>query len=330
MITEKPDTTTLDGSTITEVTLEQPPIEWYLENHGLEWADEDHVRWVKTNPRHPPKLYCWNAGSEQARHKLGLGRSFSFFSFFSIYMLAQVIGVVFFPPYSESFGRKKLFIISTASYCIFSICMGLDVGTFVTTFLGWKWIFYLSAILLNKAVAGVRKDSGDTVHLQIRNLEHAPDFRTFAQVALIRPVRLFFTESIVFLCSVLSAVAAFGLLYLFTEALPVPRARRQTSRLCHQSPILAVGLWWFAWTIPPQVPGVHWTLSMLSPLLVGYATGEFDCTLAGYITASYTVFAASSFASIAFLRALYCAVFPSSTPRIYTAITPVSVLWAED
>lgn len=466
MSTEKQDTTTLDILPITEVPPEQQSLYRYLEKYGLELADEDYVRWTKTNPAHPRNWAAWRktydygllifldffttvistAGtpaSDQARHELGIGRSFSLFSFVTIYMLAQAIGGVFFPPYSESFGRKNLFVISTAGYCIFSIliatvphtgmivvgrfvcglasalptiviagsaedifdvgrriwmiylwavaanvgiCMGPIVGTFVTTSIGWKWIFYLSAIvtgvwfflllaikesrpsqLLSKIVDDVRKESGDTIHLQIRNPDHAPDFGTFAQVALIRPVRLFFTEPIVFLCSVLSAVA-FGLLYLFTEALPVvynsfgftpwqsslsfiPLAlgifsgtltrlydqriynrRLQQSRTLEPedklagfaigAPLLAIGLWWFAWTIPPQVPGVHWIVSMLSLFLVGYATNEFDCTLAGYIADSYTVFAASAFASIAFLRALCCAVFPLFTHQMYTAITP--------
>lgn len=194
-----------------------------------------------------------------------------------------------------------------------------------------------------------------------------PDFQTFARVALIRPLRLFFTEPIVFICTVLSAVA-FGLLYLLTEALPVVYAsfgftpgqaslsfipivigilsgiltrlwdhRVYKQRRSARQPVLpedkligfaigavllAVGLWWFAWTTPPQAQSVHWIVSMLSLLLVGYATNEFDCVLAGYIADSYTIFAASAFASIAFLRALCCAMFPLFAYRMYTDISP--------
>lgn len=203
--------------------------------------------------------------------------------------------------------------------------------------------------------------------MRTRNPDHAPDFRTFAQVALIRPVRLFSTEPIVFICSILSAII-YGLLYLFTEALPIvyesygftPRQaslsflplvlgifsstftrfydnriykRRQQkgqelepedklTGFAIGAPLLAIGLWWFAWTIPPQVQGVPWIVSMLSLLLVGYATNEFDCTLTGYIADSYTVFASSAFASIAFLRALCCAGFPLFADSMFTALTP--------
>jgi hypothetical protein len=51
------------------------------------------------------------------------------------------------------------------------------------------------------------------------NPDHTPDFQTFAKVALRRPVRLFFTEPIVAIVSIMSAVG-WALIYLFTESLP--------------------------------------------------------------------------------------------------------------
>ena len=76
------------------------------------------------------------------------------------------------------------------------------------------------------------------------------------------------------------------------------------------APALAVCLWWFAWTIPPLVPHVHWIVSMLSLILLGFATNEFDAVLAGYLADSYTIFAASAFAAMGFLRASLSAAFP--------------------
>ena len=215
-------------------------------------------------------------------------------------------------------------------------------------------------------MAALRKDLIDD-SFRIRNPDHNPDLKTFARVALTRPLRLFFTEPIVFVSSVLSAVA-FGLLYLFTEALPVvyaafgftpqqaslafiplaigifsstftrlydhhiykqsqrrgrpPQPEAKLIGFAIGAPLLAIGLWWFAWTIPPQVMSVHWIASMLSLLFVGYASNEFDCTLAGYIADSYTVFAASAFAALAFLRAVCCALFPLFAYRMFTDITP--------
>jgi hypothetical protein len=45
------------------------------------------------------------------------------------------------------------------------------------------------------------------------------DFKPFARIAVSRPLRLFFTEPIDFMVSVISAVA-FGMIYLFTDELP--------------------------------------------------------------------------------------------------------------
>lgn len=55
---------------------------------------------------------------------------------------------------------------------------------------------------------------------RIHNPDHTPDFRTFASTALTRPVKLFFTELVVFVVSVMSSVV-WALIYLFTEAIPV-------------------------------------------------------------------------------------------------------------
>ena len=58
------------------------------------------------------------------------------------YLFGQGIGDVLFPPYSEVFGCKKLYIISTALYSIFCVVVavvpsitGVIVGRFMTGFL---------------------------------------------------------------------------------------------------------------------------------------------------------------------------------------------------
>ena len=55
--------------------------------------------------------------------------------------------------------------------------------------------------------------------LQIRNPDHIVSVRSFIYTALFRPLKLTFTEPIVFLVSLMSAIV-FGLIYLFIEALP--------------------------------------------------------------------------------------------------------------
>ncbi|KAL9093828.1 MAG: hypothetical protein Q9165_003751 [Trypethelium subeluteriae] len=83
------------------------------------------------------------------------------------------------------------------------------------------------------------------------------------------------------------------------------------------APALALCLWWFSWSIPPLVPHVHWIVSMLSLIFLGFATNEFDAVLAGYLADSYTVFAASAFAAMCFLRAGCSAVFPLVASRLF-------------
>ena len=56
---------------------------------------------------------------------------------------------------------------------------------------------------------------------------------------------------------------------------------------------------------------------MLSLVLLGFATNEFDAVLAGYLADSYTTFAASAFAAMAFLRASFSAVFPLIANQLF-------------
>lgn len=180
-----------------------------------------------------------------------------------------------------------------------------------------------------------------------------PGFCTFIKVCILRPLRMFLTEPIVFFVSVISAVAR-ALVYLFTSVVPRVYAsmglsesqntlpfmfvglglifgtctrlydcykldqRRQHSRLISPedkltgfqlgAPALAVGLWWFAWTIPP-IATVGWVIPSLSLTLVGFALNEFDCVLAGYIADCYKSYAASGIGALALTRSLLSATF---------------------
>ena len=86
------------------------------------------------------------------------------------------------------------------------------------------------------------------------------------------------------------------------------------------SPILAVALWWFAWTIPPLVH-THWVVSMLALIPAGFALNDITFTLQGYLADSYTIYAASAFAGGLLARSLLIAVILPFTRRMYTDIS---------
>lgn len=87
------------------------------------------------------------------------------------------------------------------------------------------------------------------------------------------------------------------------------------------APVLAISLWWFAWSIPPHVI-THWVVSMIPLIGVGLATTEFDCTLSGYLTDSYTIYTASAFAALEIVRATISGALPLFTPQLYQALDP--------
>ncbi|KAA6414682.1 MAG: MFS multidrug transporter [Lasallia pustulata] len=434
-----------------------------IESLGLAVTGDGYVRWDKQSPAHPRnwtarrKAYdigviifleffttaistAGTPASEQARYEYGIGRTFAIFSFTSMYLLGQCLGAVLFPSYSETFGRKPLYTLSSILYCIFCVMiadvpnfaavvigrfitgvlssvptviiagsiedmfdtedriwmvflwavianLGLVLGpitsTYITYSFGWRWVFHIAAIvmtvvfvlslgikesrpslLLERRVAILRKSTGN-ISFRIRNPDYVPDFKSFIHSSLIRPLHLLFTEPIVFLVTIMSAVT-FGVIYFFAEALPVvyssfgfterqaslafipigiglgggvfirlydrrvlQRRRQQNKPLEPEdklvgfaiaAPVLAISLWFFAWTVPPLVPHVHWLVSMSALVLAGFAANEFDCTLAGYLSDSYTIYAASAYAGLSLLRTFACAAFPLFAHEMYAGL----------
>ena len=93
------------------------------------------------------------------------------------------------------------------------------------------------------------------------------------------------------------------------------------SGLALGAPALAVGLWWFAWTIPPQVH-THWIVSMLALIPIGFAVNEITFVLHGYLADSYTVYSASACASTLLARCILVAAVLPFAHDMYTEITP--------
>ncbi|KAE8442469.1 hypothetical protein EG329_003312 [Mollisiaceae sp. DMI_Dod_QoI] len=117
------------------------------------------------------------------------------------------------------------------------LLLGPVYGTYISHSLGWRWVFYIASIvmtvftcllffiresrpsqLLSKQLVAFHKQSGNTRY-RIFNPDHTPDLKTFAKVALTRPIRLFFTEPLVFVVTIMNSVA-WALIYLFTGPLP--------------------------------------------------------------------------------------------------------------
>ncbi|KAI9368611.1 major facilitator superfamily domain-containing protein [Aspergillus egyptiacus] len=435
-----------------------------LEEQGLEFTpDGQYVRWASTNPRHPRnwtqlrKAYdigliiflefyttAINASgataAKDSRHEFGIDLTLAVFIFVTTYCLAQALGNVIFPPYSEAFGRKKLYVLSTVLYsgfCVliaavpslgaiiagrimtgflsaipttivtgsiedmfntrdriwlvfvymvvanFAVAMGPVMSGYITAALGWRWVFYISSmvtgclgflmlalresrpsLLLTWEVEKLRQVTGDQ-SLQPLNPDGVPDLRIYVRKGLVRPLRLFFSEPIVFVCSLMSGCSV-ALMYMFTESLPTiyesmgftPQdanlpffavglgflpsifvrlmdrrvaAQRHRDRLpllpenklagiSLGAPFLAIGLWWFAWMVPPAVHGIHWFVTFIPLFFVGFALNEFGTVLAGYLADSYNSYAASAFAALSLARSTLSSLFPLVAPKMFGAL----------
>lgn len=375
------------------------------------------------------------------------------------YLIGQTLGGAVLSAYTESFGRKRIFIASAFLYSLFCaitgavvslpsimICrfvtgflsaipgtvlagsiedmfdssprtlvvyawntganLGLSIGpimgAYVTADLNWsvqivrfvaslvsdmhrRWNFYIVSILtgfigclmlamresrpsllLAKRLDMLKTLTGDT-SLHIHNPDHVQDAQAFVQTGLLRPIKLLFTEPIVFTVAIMTSIA-YGLIYLFAVAMPIIYKgfgfdarhaslafipiglgvvlglplrfydrrilrRKQEQRKATSpedkltgfilaAPALAIGLWWFTWTVPPLVLHVHWIVSMLPLVLVGFAVNEFDCVLIGYIGDSYTTFSASALAGMCLLRPWLSVTVPFFGTKLFTNLKP--------
>ncbi|KAL2066765.1 hypothetical protein VTL71DRAFT_2837 [Oculimacula yallundae] len=147
------------------------------------------------------------------------------------------------------------------------LLVGPIYGSYIAATLGWRWVFHIAAIttgvftlvlllikesrpsrLLSRRLANVQKITGIS-DLRINNPDHTPDLRAFTKVAVRRPIHLFFTEPIVFVVSIMSAVG-WALIYLFTEALPVIYGGFGFSRKESSLMFLAIGVGIFLGVFP--------------------------------------------------------------------------------
>jgi uncharacterized membrane protein YuzA (DUF378 family) len=86
------------------------------------------------------------------------------------------------------------------------------------------------------------------------------------------------------------------------------------------APTLALGLWWFAWTIP-QVIHTHWIVPSLALVLVGFAINEFEYVLAGYLTDCYGQYASSAVAAMSVVRSVFAGALPLFAHSMFTGIS---------
>lgn len=112
--------------------------------HGLTLNQDGFVRWGNDNPKHPrnwsgkAKAYstviilllefitsavgtAGTSAAQEMQNDFDVSLGMSIFCLTSTYLIGQGIGGCFFPPYSEVFGRKTLYIVSTFVYCVFSV-----------------------------------------------------------------------------------------------------------------------------------------------------------------------------------------------------------------
>ncbi|QIW96304.1 hypothetical protein AMS68_001822 [Peltaster fructicola] len=257
---------------------------------------------------------------------------------------------------------------------VLGISLGPSVATFISTStLGWRWVYMLAGLLAAGAAAlclHMKESRPSRILRQEIQLIQAEtgydglysedygvsiDIKTFCHTTLLLPIRLFFTEPIVMLTSVMAATV-YAIIYVFPEALPtvysdfgftaretslvnlaiaagipltfLPRLldiriadrykqkgqleepEHKISGFVIAAPILAIAFWIFGASVPPLQTHMTPWISIACLAGVGFATIEFDCVLSGYLTDSYSSYAASANAPMSFLRAALSGIFP--------------------
>ncbi|KAL1645175.1 hypothetical protein SLS58_003880 [Diplodia intermedia] len=122
------------------------------------------------------------------------------------------------------------------------VLFGPIYGSYITRYLGWRWVFWISAIIMVVCfiltlflresrstrllqqkldeILALTNGSEGAIPLRIDNPDAVPSLNAFLTDTLIRPLRLLFTEPIVLLCSALNAIS-FAMIYGLTEGLTI-------------------------------------------------------------------------------------------------------------
>ncbi|KAL2798459.1 subtilisin-like protein [Aspergillus keveii] len=391
---------------LTNLESDKDALQLTLAQYGLRMAaDGYHIQWAVGNPRHPRnwdisrKIYdasllifleffttaVSTAGSTAANIVAGefdLSEELCIFLFVTVYLLGQAIGGIILPPYSECFGRKKLYIISSVTYSIsciivaavpsisgvvfgrllggflsaipstivvgsiedmfnsrdrvwmiwiwalvanLGLVVGPIMGTFTTNDLNWRWLFYISAVvtgILTLFLLGIRESRPSAVATALVYL--------FTQALPPIYISLGFTPKQA--CLPFIAIGfglSLGLLTRYLDLRLIERRRKRGHILLPEhklagfwigSGVLAGSLWAFAWTIPPAVQGLHWVVSVIALVLIGYALNEIDYVLGGYLADSYLSYAASGLAALSLIRALLSGILPLVSSPMFSQL----------
>lgn len=86
------------------------------------------------------------------------------------------------------------------------------------------------------------------------------------------------------------------------------------------APCLAISFFVFAASVPPLQTHITPWISVACLAGIGFSTVEFDNVLSGYLTDSYSSWAASANAPMSFLRATLSAIFPLFADDVYTKL----------
>ncbi|RMX80835.1 hypothetical protein D0869_07258 [Hortaea werneckii] len=135
--------------------------------------------------------------------------------------------------------RARIFTVHAwIASAVLGLASGPPIATYISTSLGWPYIFYIatgvtgicsilclgmqesrpSQVLRENVRKIARKTSFD--RLSASSDHHLPTAKEFVRITMTQPIRLFFTEPVVFWVSIMGATV-YAVLYLFSEALTV-------------------------------------------------------------------------------------------------------------
>ncbi|KAK9362980.1 major facilitator superfamily domain-containing protein [Lipomyces starkeyi] len=249
-----------------------------------------------------------------------------------------VSGGVFADIYSDPIKRGRAVALFCGSTIMGSLSGPFIAGYVSTSYLGWRWVFWLTAIFSGVTLVCTSLVLPETFR-PILMMRRAQKLRKEGHNVVAayeledKDLKMLFKEIIVAtIC--LYVGFTYGLLYMFFQAYPVIFQQERgmspgkgSLMLLPSTLVLPIGLFWLAWTSYNRIP---FAITMIGGVFFGLGFTSLFIGFLNYATDCYKIYAASAHGIMSVTRSIIATCLPLFATAMYDRLGVhwATTLWA--